>query len=72
MPADREAVRRHRTRLEGLLAAAIERSGTDPKFPPAVPDEDLVNALARSYSSSSRSSGRHCSNATASSTAAAA
>ncbi len=45
--ADRDAVRRHRTRLEALLAAAIERSGADPKFPPAVPDEDLVNALAQ-------------------------
>jgi uncharacterized protein len=45
--ADRDAVRKHRTRLEALLAAAIERSGADPKFPPAVPDEDLVNALAQ-------------------------
>ena len=36
-----------RQRLEALLAAAIERSGADPKFPPAVPDEDLVNALAQ-------------------------
>ena len=45
--ADREAVRRYRTRLEALLAAAIERTGADPKFPPAVPDEDLVNALAQ-------------------------
>ena len=44
---DRDAVRKHRTRLEALLAAAIERSGADPKFPPAVPDEDLVNALAQ-------------------------
>ena len=30
-----------------MLAAAIERSGADPKFPPAIPDEDLVNALAQ-------------------------
>ncbi len=45
--ADRDAIRKHRTRLEALLAAAIERSGADPKFPPAVPDEDLVNALAQ-------------------------
>jgi Lon protease-like protein len=45
--AERDAVRKHRTRLEALLAAAIEPSGTDPKFPPAVPDEDLVNALAQ-------------------------
>ena len=40
-------LRQHRHRLEALLAAAIERSGADPKFPPAVPDEDLVNALAQ-------------------------
>jgi Lon protease-like protein len=45
--AHREEVRKYRTRLEALLAAAIERSGADPKFPPAVPDEDLVNALAQ-------------------------
>jgi hypothetical protein len=44
---DRAALRRHRQRLEALLAAAIERSGADPKFPPAVADEDLVNALAQ-------------------------
>ena len=40
-------LRRHRQRLEALLAAAIERSGSEPRFPPAVPDEDLVNALAQ-------------------------
>jgi Lon protease-like protein len=44
---DREAIRRHRQKLETLLAAAIERAGSDPKFPPAVADEDLVNALAQ-------------------------
>jgi Lon protease-like protein len=44
---DRDTIRRQRQRLEALLAAAIERSGADPKFPPAVPDEDLVNALAQ-------------------------
>ena len=32
---------------EALLAAAIERAGSEPRFPPAVPDEDLVNALAQ-------------------------
>jgi hypothetical protein len=45
--ADRTELRRHRHRLEALLAAAIERSGKEPRFPPAVPDEDLVNALAQ-------------------------
>ena len=45
--ADRAELRRHRHRLEALLAAAIERTGKEPRFPPAVPDEDLVNALAQ-------------------------
>jgi uncharacterized protein len=45
--ADRSPLRRDCQRLEALLAAAIERGGKDPKFPPAVADEDLVNALAQ-------------------------
>ena len=45
--ADRTLLRQNRQRLEALLAAAIERGGRDPKFPPAVADEDLVNALAQ-------------------------
>lgn len=45
--SDRLLLRRDRQRLESLLAAAIERGGSDPKFPPAVGDEDLVNALAQ-------------------------
>jgi hypothetical protein len=44
---DRLALRRQRQRLEAVLAAAVERSGSDPKFPPAIPDEDLVNALSQ-------------------------
>ncbi len=43
----RGELRRHRNRLEALLAVAIERAGAEPRFPPAVPDEDLVNALAQ-------------------------
>ena len=43
----RAELRRHRHRLEALLAAAIEHAGSEPRFPPAVPDEDLVNALAQ-------------------------
>jgi Lon protease-like protein len=43
----RGELRGHRNRLEALLAAAIERAGSAPRFPPAVPDEDLVNALAQ-------------------------
>ena len=45
--AGKAELRRHRHRLEALLAAAMERSGSEPRFPPAVPDEDLVNALAQ-------------------------
>jgi hypothetical protein len=41
------ALRKQRTRLEALLAVAVERAGSEPKFPPAIPDEDLVNALAQ-------------------------
>ena len=44
---DRELVQKDRQKLEALLAAAIERTGVDPKFPPAVADEDLINALAQ-------------------------
>jgi len=44
---DRSELRRHRHRLEALLAVAMERAGSEPRFPPAVPDEDLVNALAQ-------------------------
>ena len=71
VPEDhRDELRRHRQRLEALLAAAIERAGAEPRFPPAVPDEDLVNALAQ-YLDSSRSNARRCSSARASSPAAA-
>jgi Lon protease-like protein len=44
---DRAALRASRRRLEALLAVAIERTGAEPRFPPSVPDEDLVNALAQ-------------------------
>jgi Lon protease-like protein len=45
--SDRMPLKRERQRLEAVLVAAIERGGHDPKFPPAIPDEDLVNALAQ-------------------------
>jgi len=45
--AERSELRHLRLRLETLLAAAAEREGGDPKFPRAVADEDLVNALAQ-------------------------
>jgi uncharacterized protein len=44
---DKSLLRRQRLRLEALLVAAVERAGSDPKFPPSVSDEDLVNALAQ-------------------------
>jgi len=44
---ERAPIGRHRRRLEALLASLVERSGSDPRFPPSVPDEDLVNALAQ-------------------------
>lgn len=48
VPADEAQPLRHqRQRLEAVLAAAIERVRSEPKFPPSVPDEDLVNALAQ-------------------------
>jgi len=45
--SDRVTLRQQRIRLEAVLAAALERSGAEPRFPPAVADEDLVNALAQ-------------------------
>ena len=48
VPADEQQPLRHqRQRLEAVLAAAVERVRAEPKFPPSVPDEDLVNALAQ-------------------------
>jgi Lon protease-like protein len=44
---DRAEIRARRQRLEAVLAATIERSAGEPRFPPAVPDDELVNALAQ-------------------------
>ena len=44
---ERNELARMRRRLEALLAAAAEREGGEPRFPPAVSDEELVNALAQ-------------------------
>jgi uncharacterized protein len=46
-PEEAVPLRHQRQRLEAVLAAAIERVRAEPKFPPSVPDEDLVNALAQ-------------------------
>jgi len=45
--AERRLLSQQRLRLEAVLAAAIERGGAEPRFPPAIGDEDLVNALAQ-------------------------
>ena len=50
-PEDTTAIRRQRSKLDALLAPAIERSFADvvaeAKIPAAMGDEDLVNALAQ-------------------------
>ena len=40
-------IKQHRQRLEALLAAVAATAASRDAFPPAVPDEDLVNALAQ-------------------------
>jgi Lon protease-like protein len=44
---ERDAMRIARRRLEALLVPQPEGRGVDPKVPPSMPDEDLVNALAQ-------------------------
>jgi len=44
---DRAVVQDQRSRLETLLKPAVERARADPRVPAAMPDEDLVNALAQ-------------------------
>ncbi|HXW04601.1 MAG TPA: LON peptidase substrate-binding domain-containing protein [Vicinamibacterales bacterium] len=44
---DRTEMRMARRRLEALLVPQPEGRGADPKVPPTMPDEDLVNALAQ-------------------------
>jgi hypothetical protein len=44
---DRDALRTARRRLEALLVPQPEGRGAEPKVPPSMPDEDLVNALAQ-------------------------
>jgi Lon protease-like protein len=46
-PADRDGVRRQRTKLEAMLAASTEHRGSDSRIPTSMGDEDLVNALAQ-------------------------
>lgn len=44
---DRDAIRNQRSKLEALLAPAVEKTGADPRTAAALTDEDLVNALAQ-------------------------
>ena len=44
---ERTSIRAERRRLEALLVPQPEGRGHDPKVPPSMPDEDLVNALAQ-------------------------
>jgi uncharacterized protein len=44
---DRDVMRRERRRLESLLVPQPQGRGVDPKVPPSMPDEELVNALAQ-------------------------
>ncbi len=44
---DREVMRGERRRLESLLVPQPQGRGADPKVPPSMPDEELVNALAQ-------------------------
>ncbi len=44
---DREIMRAERRRLEAILVPQPEGRGVDPKMPPSMPDEELVNALAQ-------------------------
>lgn len=44
---ERAAMRLARRRLEALLVPQPEGRGAEPKVPPSMPDEDLVNALAQ-------------------------
>jgi uncharacterized protein len=45
--ADCAIIKHHRQRLEALLAAATEHRRSETRLPSAVPDQDLVNALAQ-------------------------
>jgi Lon protease-like protein len=45
--ADRDEIRAARRRLEALLVPQAQGRGADTRMPPAMSDEDLVNALAQ-------------------------
>jgi Lon protease-like protein len=45
--SDRAVIRAERRRLEALLVPQPQGKGVDPKMPPSMADDDLVNALAQ-------------------------
>lgn len=45
--AQREAMTRQRQRLAAVLETVLERIGSEPRFPPSLPDEELVNGFAQ-------------------------
>ena len=45
--AEREAMNQQRQRLEAILATVLERTGSEPRFPPGLPNEELVNGFAQ-------------------------
>ena len=47
LDAQRDEIRAARSRLETLLVPQPQGRGVDPKLPPAMSDEDLVNTLAQ-------------------------
>ena len=47
LESDRDAVQRHRARLQALLASGMDQRGVELKTASGMPDEDLVNALAQ-------------------------
>ena len=46
-PADFASIRSQRSKLEALLAPAVEKATGESRIPSAMSDEDLVNALAQ-------------------------
>ena len=44
---ERDVMRAERRRLESLLVPQPQGRGVEPKMPPSMPDEELVNALAQ-------------------------
>jgi len=46
---ERSVIAGHRRRLQSLVAAATEHGRQEPRLPEAVPDQELVNALAQYF-----------------------